>query len=109
MLGLFLRSASSLRLLLNVAIAFIPLAALGLLFGKGIKAHLFNAPVVASTFILGAFVILWAEARQKYTRVETVEEMTWLDALKLGIAQAFEQYGGDYEKKPPIITGGGSS
>jgi ribose transport system substrate-binding protein len=26
-----------------------------------------------------------------------------------GIAQAFEQYGGDYEKKPPIITGGGSS
>jgi undecaprenyl-diphosphatase len=95
----------AMRFLVNVAIAFIPLAALGLLFGKGIKAHLFNAPVVASTFILGAFVILWAEARQKYTRVETVEEMTWLDALKLGIAQAFALIPGTSRSGATIIGG----
>ena len=62
--------AQALRFLVNVAIAFVPLAVLGLVFGKQIKAHLFNAPVVASTFILGGLVILWAESRQKYTRVE---------------------------------------
>lgn len=95
----------AMRFLVNVAIAFIPLAALGLLFGKGIKAHLFNAPVVASTFILGGFVILWAEARQKYTRVETVEQMTALDALKLGIAQAFALIPGTSRSGSTIIGG----
>lgn len=57
------------RLLTNVAIAFVPMALLGLLFGKLLKAHLFNAPTVATTFILGAFVILWAERRQHAVRV----------------------------------------
>ncbi|WP_417068444.1 undecaprenyl-diphosphate phosphatase [Niveibacterium terrae] len=95
----------AMRFIVNVGIAFIPLAALGLLFGKAIKAHLFNPPVVASTFILGAFVILWAEARQKYTRVETVEEMSGLDALKLGIAQAFALIPGTSRSGSTIIGG----
>ena len=72
------------RLLLNVAIAFVPLAVLGLLFGKALKAHLFNAPTVATTFILGAFVILWAERRQHAVRVHSTDDMTPLDALKVG-------------------------
>ena len=50
---------------LNVLIAFVPAVLLGLLFGKAIKAHLFTPVVVASTFIIGGFVILWAERRQK--------------------------------------------
>ena len=49
----------------NIAIAFTPLAALGLLFGKFIKANLFSPMVVATTFILGGFIILWAERRAK--------------------------------------------
>ena len=77
------------RLTLNLAVAFVPLAALGLLFGKAIKAHLFNPLTVASAFILGGFVILWAERRQHRVRVQTVDDMTVLDAMKLGIAQAF--------------------
>ena len=51
------------RFALNVLIAFVPAVILGLLFGKAIKAHLFTPVVVASTFILGGFVILWAERR----------------------------------------------
>jgi undecaprenyl-diphosphatase len=47
-----------------VFIAFVPAVMLGLLFGKAIKAHLFTPVVVASTFIIGGFIILWAEARQ---------------------------------------------
>src|SRR5215208_5995778 len=51
------------RFVINVLIAFIPAVILGLLFGKAIKAHLFTPAVVASTFILGGLVILWAERR----------------------------------------------
>ena len=50
------------RFVLNVLIAFLPAVVLGLLFGKAIKAHLFTPVVVASTFILGGFIILWAES-----------------------------------------------
>ena len=52
------------RLVLNLFIAFLPLAVLGLIFGKAIKASLFAPIPVATAFILGAFVILWAERRQ---------------------------------------------
>jgi undecaprenyl-diphosphatase len=98
--------AKAQHFLINVAIAFVPLAALGLLFGKGIKAHLFNAPTVATTFILGGFVILWAESRQKTSvRVETVDQMTYLDALKLGIAQAFALIPGTSRSGSTIIGG----
>ena len=79
---------SAQRFALNVLIAFLPLAALGLLFGKVIKAHLFNAPTVAATFILGGIFILWAERREHRIRVESIDELSAIDALKLGLAQA---------------------
>ena len=63
------------------------LALLGLAFGKALKAQLFNAPTVATTFILGGLVILWAERRSHRVRVTDVDDMTALDALKVGIAQ----------------------
>ena len=93
------------RLLVNVAIAFMPLAVLGLLFGKALKAHLFNAPTVATTFILGALVILWAERREHRVRVQTVDDMTALDALKVGIAQAFALIPGTSRSGATIIGG----
>ena len=93
------------RLLINVGIAFLPLAVLGLAFGKILKAHLFNAPTVATTFILGAFVILWAERRNHQVRVQTVDDMTSLDALKVGIAQAFALIPGTSRSGATIIGG----
>jgi undecaprenyl-diphosphatase len=76
------------RFALNVAIGFFPAVLLGLLLGKAIKANLFNAPVVATTFILGGFVILWAEKRQQsVVRIQDVDQMTPLDALKVGLVQ----------------------
>ena len=77
------------KFILNLFIAFLPLAILGLAFGKAIKASLFNPITVATTFILGAFVILWAERRDHRIRVESVDEMSAVDALKMGVAQAF--------------------
>lgn len=93
------------RFVLNVAIAFIPLAVLGLLFGKAIKAHLFNWYTVATTFIVGGLVILWAEKREHKIRVESVDDLTALDALKLGLAQAFALIPGTSRSGATIIGG----
>src|SRR5512135_3143248 len=85
--GLF-SDAKAQRFAINVIVAFMPAAVLGLLFGKYIKAALFKPVPVAIAFIVGAFVILWAERRQHTIRVQEVDDMTWLDALKVGFAQA---------------------
>ncbi|MEN9539555.1 MAG: hypothetical protein RLZZ126_1790 [Pseudomonadota bacterium] len=109
---------------LNVLIAFVPAVVLGLAFGKAIKAHLFTPQVVASTFIIGGFIILWAEAvykRQRQInenstmvfmsgqalgpRVPEVEHMTWRDALKVGLIQCLAMVPGTSRSGATIIGG----
>jgi undecaprenyl-diphosphatase len=97
------------RFALNVLIAFIPAVVLGLLFGKAIKANLFTPVVVASTFIIGGFIILWAEARQKNAataaRIQEVEAMTAMDALKVGLIQCLAMIPGTSRSGATIIGG----
>ena len=93
------------RFAVNLAIAFVPLAALGLMFGDAIKARLFKPVPVAVAFIVGAFVILWAERRRHTVRVQAVEDMQWSDALKVGIAQAFALIPGTSRAGATIIGG----
>ena len=94
---------------LNVFIAFVPAVLLGLLFGKAIKSHLFTPTVVASTFIIGGFVILWAERRQaknpSVARIHNVESMTSMDALKVGLAQCLAMIPGTSRSGATIIGG----
>ena len=99
-------SASSRRLVLNVFIGFLPAVVLGLLFGKAVKAHLFTPVVVATTFIVGGLIILWAEKRQlKAPRVVSVDDMTPLDALKVGLAQCLALVPGTSRSGSTIIGG----
>jgi undecaprenyl-diphosphatase len=93
------------RFVLNLLVAFLPLAILGLAFGKAVKAHLFQPVPVALAFIVGAFVILWAERRDHKIRVHSVDEMSGLDALKLGCAQAFALIPGTSRSGATIIGG----
>lgn len=93
------------RFVLNIAIAFMPLAVLGLLFGKVIKAHLFQPVPVALAFIIGGFIILWAERRKHEITVQTVDDMGWRDALKLGLAQALALIPGTSRSGATIIGG----
>src|SRR2546421_3540702 len=94
------------RFALNVAIGFLPAAVMGVLFNKAIKAHLFTPQVVATTFILGAFVILWAERRPaSAVRVRTVDEMSPADALKVGLAQCLALVPGTSRSGATIIGG----
>ena len=93
------------RLVLNLGIAFLPLAILGLLFKKVIENHLFKPVPVALAFIVGAFFILWAERRKHTVRVQTVDEMTPLDALKMGLAQSAALIPGTSRSGATIIGG----
>jgi len=98
------------RFALNVLIGFLPAVVLGLLLGSAIKAHLFTPVVVASTFIVGGVVILWAERRQQtnpqtYVRIASVDEMQPLDALKVGLAQCLAMVPGTSRSGATIIGG----
>jgi undecaprenyl-diphosphatase len=90
--GMF-SDAKAQKLILNLFIAFLPAAVLGLLFNKKIKEVLFAPIPVALAFIIGGLVILWVERRQKANplaaRIDSVDDMTALDALKVGCAQVF--------------------
>ena len=118
------------RFAANVAIAFLPAVVLGLLFGKQIKLYLFTPEVVASTFIVGGLIILWVERKlkvdmpqdfhsvtsaeaavtlsleeQPVSRIQNVDEMTPLDALKIGLVQCLAMIPGTSRSGATIIGG----
>jgi undecaprenyl-diphosphatase len=93
------------KFVLNLGIAFLPAAILGFLFGKHIKAVLFKPLPVALAFIVGALVIIWAEKRKHEIRIQEVDDLTPLDALKLGFAQAFALIPGTSRSGATIIGG----
>ena len=103
-------SASSRRFVLNLVIASIPAMGLGLLFGKHIKAVLFSPVPVATAFIVGALIIFWAERRQEkivsaQSHIQSVDDLTPLDALKVGLAQCAALIPGTSRSGATIIGG----
>ena len=93
------------RFAMNLLVAFLPVAVLGLLFGKAIKEVLFKPVPVAVAFIVGGLIILWAERRKHEIRVGSVDEMTWSDALKIGLAQTLALIPGTSRAGATIIGG----
>jgi undecaprenyl-diphosphatase len=107
----------------NLLIAFIPAVVLGLSLGKLVKAHLFHPVPVAAAFIVGGFIILWVEALQRRRqtallatakgqtpdqaqprmRVESVDEMSPMDALKVGLLQCLALIPGTSRSGATII------
>ncbi|CAN5679930.1 undecaprenyl-diphosphate phosphatase [soil metagenome] len=94
------------RFVINVLIGFLPAVVFGLLLGKAIKSHLFTPVVVASTFIIGGFIILWVERRAATTvRINEVEDMSPWDALKVGLVQCLALVPGTSRSGATIIGG----
>ena len=93
------------RFAVNLAVAFLPAALLGLAFAGAIKQHLFHAVPVAAAFILGGIIILWVERAPRRATVEQVDDMTWKDALKVGLAQSFALIPGTSRSGATIIGG----
>ena len=105
----FSSDAAARRFVANLLVAFLPAVVLGLLFGKMIKAHLFAPVPVALAFIVGAFIILIVERRNRLNedslRIHSVDEMTMLDAFKVGCAQCFALIPGTSRSGASIIGG----
>lgn len=97
------------KFVLNLLIAFLPLAVLGLAFGKYIKAVLFHPVPVAIAFIVGGFIILWVERSQasssQSAKIDDIDQLNAMDALKLGLAQALALIPGTSRSGATIIGG----
>jgi undecaprenyl-diphosphatase len=97
------------RFMINLIVAFLPAAVLGFLLNKKIKAVLFAPVPVALAFIIGGVIIMWVERRartqQGAARIETVDDMTMVDAFKIGCAQAFALIPGTSRSGATIMGG----
>ena len=96
---------SAQKFTLNLLVAFLPAAIIGVLFIKNIKYYLFNPVAVAVALIVGGLVILWAERRDNHVRVHAVDNMTLADALKVGLAQVLSLVPGTSRSGSTIIGG----
>lgn len=102
----FPSDAAARRFVLNLAVAFLPAVILGLIFGEAIKTHLFKPVPVALAFIIGGLLILVVERRNRRLpapRVDAVDDMTAIDALKVGLAQCFALIPGTSRSGASII------
>ena len=105
-LGTLGSSANSRKLIANILIGFLPAAVIGFAIHKKITEYLFNGWVVASAFIVGGLIILLVESRKNVqARVHHIDEMTALDALKVGFCQCFGMIPGTSRSGSTIIGG----
>jgi undecaprenyl-diphosphatase len=94
------------RFAANVFIGFLPAGIIGFTVYKAIKVHLFNPPVVAGAFIVGGFIILWVEKIAKpVPRIHDIDDMSGLDALKVGLVQCLGMIPGTSRSGATIIGG----
>lgn len=93
------------RFTVNLIIGVLPAIVLGVLFADLIHKYLFNPITVATALVVGGVIMLWAERRQHVVRAETVDEMTWVDALKVGCAQCLAMIPGTSRSGATIIGG----
>jgi undecaprenyl-diphosphatase len=102
----FGRRPEATRLVVNVALGFVPAGVIGLLLYKVIKAHLFNGPVVAGAFIVGGLIIMWVEQRLRpVPRVTRLDDLRPVDALKVGFVQCLGMIPGTSRSGATIIGG----
>lgn len=93
------------RFTLNLLIAFLPAVVLGVIFANLIHHYLFNPITVATALVIGGVIMLWAERREHEVHAETVDDITWKDALKVGLAQCLAMIPGTSRSGSTIIGG----
>ncbi len=99
------RDAKSQRFTLNLLLAFLPAAIVGVVFINVIKKYLFAPAPVAAAFILGGILILWIESRKRSARIATVDEIRTPDALWIGAAQTLSMVPGTSRSGATIMGG----
>ena len=99
------REREAQRFAMNVVIAFVPAAVVGVLFADLIKAWLFNPVTVAAALVVGGVLMLWAERREHRVSIDEAEAIGWSQALKIGCAQCLALIPGTSRSAATIIGG----
>jgi undecaprenyl-diphosphatase len=92
-------------LAMNVMIAFLPAAVVGLLTHTYIKAHLFNPVTVAGALIVGGVAILLIERMDHRVHVRNVDSISLKQALGTGFAQCLALFPGVSRSGATIMGG----
>lgn len=100
-----LSDRNSQSFVLNLLIAFLPAAVVGVMAIKTIKHYLFNPVAVAIALVVGGFLILWVEKREHRIRIQEVEQLSYLDAFKIGCMQCLALIPGTSRSGATIIGG----
>ena len=97
--------AKSRRFAVNIILAFLPAALIGVVMVDTIKRYLFAPVPVATAFIAGGLIILWIESRARIVRAATVDEVKAPDAIWVGFAQALSMIPGTSRSGATIMGG----
>ena len=103
--GVLKREPDAVRFTVNVLVAFLPAAVIGFFAIGIIKDYLFTPLVVATALVLGGILILYAERREHVIRAESLDDLRWQDALKVGFAQCLAMIPGTSRSGATIIGG----
>jgi len=106
----------------NLLLAFLPAAVIGAIFIKTIKQVFYHPGVVAVTLVLGGLIMLWVERKTHHTpgdvpgaaddsasderaTARTLEQITWKQAIGVGVAQCVAMIPGVSRSGSTIIGG----
>lgn len=97
------------QLAVNIVVAFLPAAVLGVLLADYIEELLFNPITVAIALVIGGLIIFWIEnlhAKRNYApRVQNMDDMTIKDAFLVGCMQCIAMIPGTSRSGSTIIGG----
>lgn len=93
------------RFTCNLMVAVLPAVVFGVAFADFIHDYLFSPITVAVALVIGGIVMLWAERRVHEITAETVDDMNWQTALKVGLAQCLALVPGTSRSASTIIGG----
>ncbi|MNE38051.1 Undecaprenyl-diphosphatase [compost metagenome] len=90
----------------QVIVGLLPAAVLGLAFEDYVDEYLFSTSTVLIGLVLGAILMIIADKfRPKRTKVETVDQMTYKQALTIGLFQCVSIWPG-FSRSGSTISGG---
>ncbi|MDY6511453.1 undecaprenyl-diphosphate phosphatase [Acinetobacter faecalis] len=101
--GLITGEEKGRRLGLGLIFSSIPIMLVGLTFGQTVKALLFNDVAVAIGLIVGGFIIIWIEKNPPIVRAKEVEDLTFKDAIWIGLIQVLSLIPGTSRSGATII------
>jgi undecaprenyl-diphosphatase len=102
---LLIQTKSSQHFFINILIASIPAAVIGLLFHDHIKMYLFNPVPVSIALIIGGVLILFIEKQIKYKQLKNLEQLSKTNALGIGLFQCLALIPGTSRSGATIMGG----